>query len=186
MTETRLFDKSDSGFLALSDFERAVGALPLVSVDWVLLNPAGQMLLGYRRNAPARHWWFTPGGRVRKNEPFGRCLQRVVVSELGLQANYVQGARLMGVWDHFYEDSAVSAEVSTHYVNLPHVLLLPHALDPNALPSDQHSAWRWQDVQAAAVADDVHPNVRVYAQWVVDEEMLPSSNSIIKPTPPPP
>jgi colanic acid biosynthesis protein WcaH len=169
-------DKIDACFLLLPDFERAVGALPLVSVDWVLLNPDGQMLLGCRRNASARHWWFSPGGRVRKNEPLGCCLQRVAVSELGLQANVLQGARLMGVWDHFYEDSAFSAEVSTHYVNLPHVLRLPHTLDINALPSDQHSAWRWQDVHATAVADDVHSYVRVYAQWVVDEGMFPSSN----------
>ena len=172
----RLLDKNDAGFLPLPEFERAVGALPLVSVDWVMLNPSGQMLLGHRRNAPARHWWFTPGGRVRKNEPLDSCLQRVAVSELGLHASDVQGARLMGVWDHFYENSAFSAEVSTHYVNLPHVLRLPHALDINALPSDQHTAWRWQDVQAAAVADDVHLYVRVYAQWVVDEGMLSSSN----------
>jgi colanic acid biosynthesis protein WcaH len=172
----RLLDKIDAGFLPLPEFERAVGALPLVSVDWVLLNPAGQMLLGQRRNAPARHWWFTPGGRVRKNEPLESCLQRVAVSELGLQASDVQGARLMGVWDHFYEDSAFSAEVSTHYVNLPHVLRFPHALDIKALPSDQHSAWRWQDVQAAAVADDVHPYVRVYSQWVVRESLLSSPN----------
>lgn len=54
----RLLDKIDAGFLPWPEFERAVGALPLVSVDWVLLNPAGQMLLGHRRNAPARHWWF--------------------------------------------------------------------------------------------------------------------------------
>jgi colanic acid biosynthesis protein WcaH len=168
----RLLDKIDAGFLLLPEFERAVGAFPLVSVDWVLLNPSGQILLGHRRNAPARHWWFIPGGRVRKNEPLASCLQRVAVSELGLQASEVRGARLMGVWDHFYEDSAFSAEVSTHYVNLPHVLRLAHELDINALPSDQHSAWRWQDVQAAAVADDVHPYVRVYALWVVDEGIL--------------
>lgn len=161
-------DKLDSGFLSLPDFESAVGALPLVSVDWVLLNPAGQMLFGQRRNAPARHWWFTPGGRVRKNEPLGSCLHRVAVSKLGLQACDVHGARLMGVWDHFYEDSAFNAKVSTHYVNLPHVLQLPNTLDLNALPSDQHCAWRWQNLQTAAVADDVHPYVRVYAQWVVD------------------
>ena len=135
-------DKIDTDFLSLPAFERAVGALPLVSVDSVLLNSAGQMLLGYRRNAPARHWWFTPGGLVRKNEPLASCLQRVAVSELGLQASDVQGARLIGVWDHFYEDSAFNAKVSTHYVNLPHVLRLPHALDINALPSDQHSGWR--------------------------------------------
>ncbi|MFY7906660.1 MAG: NUDIX domain-containing protein [Burkholderiaceae bacterium] len=114
-----MLDKIDAGFLSLPEFERAVGALPLVSVDWVLLNPAGQMLLGHRRNAPARHWWFTPGGRVRKNEPLERCLQRVAVSELGLQAS---------------------------------------------------------DVQGSAVADDVHPYVRVYEQWVVRESLLSSPN----------
>ena len=154
--------------MLLPEFQRAIGAFPLVSVDWVFHNPAGYMLLGNRRNAPARHWWFTSGGRVRKNELLVSCLQRVAVSELGLQASVVQGARLMGVWDHFYEDSAFSAEVSTHYVILPHVLRLPHALDINELPSDQHSAWRRQDVQAAATAVDVHPYARVYAQWVLD------------------
>jgi colanic acid biosynthesis protein WcaH len=114
------------------------------------------------------------------------CLQRVALSELCSEASDVQGARLMGVWDHFYEDSAFSAEVSTHYVNSPHVLRLPHAMDLNALPSDQHSAWRWQDVRAVTVADDVHPYVRVYAQWVMDEGMLTESNSMITLTPPQP
>lgn len=169
-------DKTDSGFLLSADFERAVDALPLVSVDWVLLNPAGQILLGQRRNAPARHWWFTPGGRVRKNEPLSRCLQRVAWAELGLQANDVHGAKLMGAWDHFYQDSAFSTEVSTHYVNLPHVLRLPYSLDLNPLPPDQHSAWRWQDVQTAAVAHDVHPYVRIYAQWVVEQGQFAAPN----------
>ena len=63
----------------------------------------------------------------------------------------------------FYENSAFSDDVSTHYVNLPHVLRLPQALDQRVAfrPTKR---WRWQDVQAAAAADDVHPNVRVYAQ----------------------
>jgi len=155
------------GWLPDSEFASAVNALPLVSVDLVVVNPAGQMLLGLRRNAPARHWWFTPGGRVRKNEPFADCLRRVAMSELTLQEQDVQGARLMGVWDHFYEDSAYSSEVSTHYVNLPHVLQLKHPMELDALPADQHSVWRWQDAKDAAVAEDVHPFVRVYAQWLV-------------------
>lgn len=162
-------DKINPGFLHSADFERAVDALPLVSVDWVFLNPTGQMLLGQRRNAPARLWWFTPGGRVRKNESLSQCLKRVALAELGLQASYVQGAELMGAWDHFYEDSAFSIKVSTHYVNLPHVLKLPDMLELNKLPLDQHSAWRWQDVEAATTAHDVHPYVRLYAQWVLAE-----------------
>lgn len=159
---------NSSGWLPDKEFAEAVNALPLVSVDLVLVNTAGQMLLGLRRNAPARHWWFTPGGRVRKNEPFATCLRRVAMSELKLQERDVQGAQLMGVWDHFYEDSAYSLEVSTHYVNLPHVLQLKQPLELDALPEDQHSGWRWQDTKDAAVADDVHPYVRVYAQWLFD------------------
>ena len=157
-----------SGWTPDKEFAKAVNAFPLVSVDLVLVNTAGQMLLGLRRNAPARHWWFTPGGRVRKNEPFAACLRRVAMSELKLQEWDVQGALLMGVWDHFYEDSAYSPEISTHYVNLPHVLQLKQPLELDALPADQHSGWRWQDTKDAAVADDVHPYVRVYAQWLFD------------------
>jgi colanic acid biosynthesis protein WcaH len=170
--EMSLFDKTDAGFLLSSEFENAVNALPLVSIDWVLLSPIGQILLGQRRNAPARHWWFTPGGRVRKNEPLSCCLQRVAFVELGLQASDINGAKLMGVWDHFYEDSAFNTEVSTHYVNLPHVLSLQHILKVNALPLDQHIAWRWQDVQDAAVAHDVHPYVQFYAQWVIEKGLF--------------
>ena len=55
-------------------------------------------------------------------------------------------------------------------------LTQPDTLDINALPSDQHIAWRWQDVQAAAVADDVHPYVQLYAQWVVRDGLLPATN----------
>jgi colanic acid biosynthesis protein WcaH len=159
----------NAGWLQDSDFISAVGALPLVSVDLVVVNAMGQLLLGQRRNAPARDWWFTPGGRVRKNEAFASCMQRVAISELGLKACDLRGARLMGVWDHFYEDSAFSSEVSTHYVNLPHLLCLEHAMDLDALPLDQHSGWRWQDPQDAALAEDVHPYVRIYAQWVTDD-----------------
>lgn len=58
--------------------------------------------------------------------------------------------------------------MSTHYVNLPHVLKLSGSLDLKALPSEQHSDWRWKDAHEAAVAEDVHPYARVYAQWVLD------------------
>ena len=158
-----------AGWLEEADFSQAVQALPLVSVDLVVVNSLGEMLLGLRRNAPARNWWFTPGARVRKNEAFARALQRVISSELG-SINTLMRAQpeLMGVWDHFYDDSAFSSQVGTHYVNLPHVLRLNHLLDVHALPNDQHSHWRWQAPSMAASVQDVHPYVREYAQWLLD------------------
>ena len=156
------------GWLSEADFTRAVEALPLVSVDWIVLNPAGQMLLGLRRRTPSRDWWCTPGGRVRKNEALPDALARVGRDELGLPEDLVAGARLLGAWDHFYPDSGYSDVVSTHYVNLPHLVRLDHSPDPDTLPTDQHRQWRWQDAAEAAVADDVHPYARVSAQIVAD------------------
>ena len=164
---------SKSGWLDKSEFCQSVQALPLVSIDLVVTNNSGEMLLGLRRNAPAKQWWFTPGARVRKNETFSQTLLRVMRSELGLLNTLMRiEPQLMGVWDHIYDDSAFSSQVGTHYVNLPHWLNLESSLNQDALPLDQHSHWRWQSPSMAASAQDVHPYVRVYAQGLLDQAMI--------------
>ncbi|MDO9313071.1 MAG: VanZ family protein, partial [Burkholderiaceae bacterium] len=116
-------ENAQRGLLPLAQFQQAVAALPLVSVDWVLTNPAGELLVGQRLNAPARGTWFTPGGRVRKGEALAVAQQRVALEELGLplanSAAWLARARLMGAWDHFFSDAAFSASMPTQYVNLP-------------------------------------------------------------------
>lgn len=56
------------------EFHSALKALPLL--DWVIVNRLGEVLTGYRENAPVRHTWFTPGGRIRKGEPVMAALAR--------------------------------------------------------------------------------------------------------------
>ncbi len=92
-------DKTDAGFLLPADFERAVDVLPLVSVDWVLLNPAGQMLLGQLRNAPAQHWWFTPGGRVgnRPLEPLALEVEFLSMEEVLNEKSKFTDSQIMDV-----------------------------------------------------------------------------------------
>lgn len=158
--------------LSETEFTQAVAVLPLVSADLIVVNPARELLLGLRRNHPAQGYWFSPGGRVRKNEPFTKCLQRVAQQELGLNTQMVQSAKLMGVWDHLYNNSAFSADVKAHYVNLPHLLKLEHLLALDTLPTDQHASWRWQAAEKAAVDKFVHPYAQVYAQWVVRNCMV--------------
>jgi colanic acid biosynthesis protein WcaH len=158
-----------NSWLSNADFTQPVSALPLVSVDLVVTNPAGEMLLGLRSNAPANNWWFTPGARVRKNEALVGALRRVLKTELNLPGLLASKAKLMGAWDHFYANSAFSANVSTHYVNLPHCLLLESSIDLSSLPLEQHTRWRWQPPAHAAVANDVHPYAQTYARWVVEQ-----------------
>ena len=152
-------------------FVTACSALPLVSIDWGITNPSRELLLGLRNNAPARSWWFTPGGRIRKNEALAAAKQRIALDELRLPEALLYSAQLMGEWDHFYNDSAFDPDVSTHYVNLPHWLAIP---DDNAaslaLPAgvaEQHARWQWMPVDQAAKDDTVHPYVRVYAEWLL-------------------
>ena len=163
----------NAALLPAPAFAAAVAALPLVSLDWVLTNPDGQLLLGQRLNAPARGWWFTPGGRIRKNEALAHALQRVACDELGLAPQlagmWASRAQLMGAWDHFYLDSAFSPDASTHYVNLPHWLALTWAeVAQLALPvGEQHSAWQWCPLADVACNPLVHEYVRPYAAWAL-------------------
>lgn len=50
-----------------------------------MLNEKNQILLGQRKNAPAKDDWFVPGGRVLKNEPLEQDFKRVSKNELGLE-----------------------------------------------------------------------------------------------------
>lgn len=157
-------------FLPNNVFSQSVAALPLVSIDLCIMNNAGELLLGKRNNAPAKGWWFTPGARIRKNEPLAHALARVLREELTMPDTYAARATLMGAWDHFYPDSAFDPNISTHYVNLPHALLLDDAeIRALRLPAGaqaQHDEWRWLAFGNATRDEGVHPYVRIYAHWL--------------------
>ncbi len=165
-----------TALLPAAQFAQACQALPLVSIDLVLTDEAGRLLLGLRRNAPARDWWFTPGGRIRKNEALAEARRRIAAEELGLPDTALRRATLMGAWDHFYPDSAFDAAISTHYVNL--ALWLQLTTDEVAtltLPAgdgEQHASWQWLPLAQAELDEGVHPHVRVYAGWVLGEQRL--------------
>lgn len=129
------------------------------------------MLFGLRNNAPARNFWFTAGGRIRKNEALGVAKVRIASEELGLPASVWERAILMGAWDHFYPDSAFDANISTHYVNLPHWVSISNeeksGLHLPAGPTEQHARWQWIALADAERNEAIHPFARSNAQWVV-------------------
>jgi colanic acid biosynthesis protein WcaH len=147
-------------------FKTVVENTPLVSIDLCLVCD-GQLLLGKRTNEPLKGEWFTPGGRIHKNETWQHALLRIVEGELGLCGIVVEDFSLMGVWDHFYNNSIFDQDISTHYVNLPHYVVVESR--PLIAVDDQHGDVQWFDL--AAVNDDkkFNPYMGNYASWLLNK-----------------
>ena len=86
-------------FLSESTFQTIIGATPLVSIDLIVKNTQGEVLLGYRTNRPAQGYWFVPGGRVQKNERLDKAFLRLTKAELGVSIPR-SAATFMGVFEH--------------------------------------------------------------------------------------
>lgn len=150
-------------FLDEGSFQDVVASTPLVSIDLVVQNSEGEILLGQRLNRPAQGFWFVPGGRILKNEKLDAAFRRLTLQELG-QIFERRHARLLGVYEHFYADS-VFAEAGlgpdTHYVTLGYQLILPEqqVLEP---PRNQHEHYSWWPMRDMQGSGEVHNNSRAY------------------------
>ena len=145
--------------LSRAAFLDVVRDAPLVSIDLIVRDAAARVLLGLRRNEPARDFWFVPGGRVLKNEPLEAAFGRLTASELG-RAKQRSDARFLGVYEHIYDSNAGECPgFGTHYVVLGYELRLETGLE---LPPEQHSDYRWCGVAALLSDDRVHANTKAY------------------------
>jgi colanic acid biosynthesis protein WcaH len=152
--------------LELSKFKAVVENTPLVSIDLCLIFE-GQILLGLRKNEPLKGGWFTPGGRIYKNETWENALLRISKVELGLRDVAVEDFSLMGVWDHFYNNSNFGQDISTHYVNLPHYTYFKSK--PKIILDDQHSNFKWFDLVLVSNDEKFYPYMRNYAVWLLNK-----------------
>ena len=166
MTEGNVNNQS-SQWLSEDLFRTACAALPLVSIDLLVTRPSTQgreVLLGLRNNRPAQGWWFTPGGRIRKNEPLATAMSRLALEEIGLHPDWLHRTILLGAWDHFYPDSAFDPDISTHYINLPYALHLTQVEAQTVQPATgkdfQHESWMWLPISDALTDVRVHAYVK--------------------------
>ncbi len=145
--------------LPLNEFLEVVIRAPLVSIDLIVRDDDGRVLLGLRRNAPARGYWFVPGGCIRKNETLDLAFGRITLDELGVTAQRGD-ARLLGVFDHLYDENAGDLPgFGTHYLVLAHALPEGIAVTP---PLEQHSEYRWLSVEALLADPHVHEYSKAY------------------------
>lgn len=143
-------------------FKSIIQHTPLISIDLIVRNEQGHVLLGKRVNAPAKGYWFVPGGRVRKNETLDDAFVRLVREELGIESGVTRAdAKFLGVYEHFYDDNVFDDEVSTHYVVLGYEIIIQSNIK-KILKFDQHQDYKWSFPQLITECEDVNYFTRKY------------------------
>ncbi len=146
--------------LPVKEYTEVVRNTPLISIDLIIEDAEGKILLGYRLNKPAQNSWFVPGGVIRKNEHFVDAFQRTCEAELGFPLEFSE-ASYVGLYEHIYEDNfANDPSFNTHYiVNAFHVKINQTAIE---LPKAQHSDYWWATKEELLTHKDVHTNTKNY------------------------
>lgn len=150
------------------EFINIIRVTPLVAIDLIVQNSVGQVLLGKRRNRPAQHTWFVPGGRIQKNERLQDAYRRIGKAELGIA---LPDGRLQGVFNHLYSDNYFGVpDIGTHYVTLGYRCVLHEGMTP--VHDDQHVDMRWWDVNALLESAEVHANTKAYFSSASEDGMV--------------
>jgi colanic acid biosynthesis protein WcaH len=150
--------------LSDAEFRAAVRTMPLVSIDLVLVNEAGMILLGLRRNEPAKGMYFVPGGRILKNETTVQASLRISVAEVGVKYDVTLGKKL-GVFDQIYNTNFFDEPAfGTHYIAMAFLLHVRGAVFGNMGASQfaQHSEYEWMAPRQAIADSRVHKYTKEY------------------------
>jgi len=123
-----------------SIFREIVNFTPLVAIDVIIIKN-DKILLGKRKNRPARDYLFVPGGRILKSELMEDAFSRICSKELGVKLK-LNHQKLLGVFEHHYEDS-IFENVSTHYVVAGYLI---ENFEGEIKSDNQHESLEWYDI----------------------------------------
>ncbi len=139
-------------------FKCIVKHTPLVAIDLIVRNKEGKILLGLRKNRPARGYYFVPGGRIFKNETLDEAFRNISRNELGIELDR-KDAKFLGVFEHIYNDNFFGNEFGTHYIVLAHLIDIDFELE---LPEEQHSDYIWLTPEEILENEKVHQYTKNY------------------------
>lgn len=149
-----------SGFTPKEDYLHVIEHSQVISLDMIITNPDGKILLGKRNNEPAKNTWFVPGGRVYKNETFKDACRRISHGEFNRALSY---DKEIGVYHHSYNNNFDNEDCGTHYIVFAVAINLdaPMTLCKEAL-DDQHEEMRWWSIEELLADPNVHAFTKSY------------------------
>ncbi len=106
--------------IAVEEYRKILEVLPILCVDIIAQNSAGEYLLIKRANEPKKDVWWVIGGRVLKGETLNEAVKRKVKEETALDVTdlkpigyfeLVQGANPFGLPFEYHTVSVVFSAV---------------------------------------------------------------------------
>ena len=101
------------------------------------------MLLFKRSNNPLKGVYYTPGGRINKNEPINNAVVRKMKEELDLDLN-LNNLKYLGIIEEFFEKSSFE-NIKVHCINVVYSYILEDDIEINL--DQQHENYNWFDVK---------------------------------------
>jgi len=131
----------------------------LTSIDIYFIKD-NKVLVGKRNNNPAKGYLFTPGCRTFKGEIQTEGLKRVAKKELGIDINPLD-CKLIGVYDHIYENNFIDDLTKTHYVDVAYLYNISDKELSSINLDDQHDSFSLIDIDEALENKLVHNYVKL-------------------------
>jgi colanic acid biosynthesis protein WcaH len=140
-------------------FKTIVENTPLISIDFIIRNQEGRVLLGLRNNPPARDYWFVPGGRILKNEHIDSAIERITEEELGIKVD-IKSCSFAGIFEQMYTENIYGTKNGTHYIVLGFNIYL--GATSEYLPDQQHRRFQWFSEEDLLKSENVHKYTKEY------------------------
>ena len=68
-------------FLSHGEVDTVIRLAPLIAIDLIIRTARDEVLLGLRKNEPAKGCYFVPGGVILKNEQLAEAFARLIKNE---------------------------------------------------------------------------------------------------------
>jgi len=146
--------------LPLNEFKQLIKLGSLFSIDLIVMNEIDEVLLGLRKNYPAKGYWFVPGSRTFRNETLDEAIKRISKIEIGIDINKDE-LKPIGLYDHIYQDNFFNETgFGTHYIVL--ACRVSKRINEFNLPVDHHEKYKFFNIQKLLNSNDVHKFTKNY------------------------
>jgi colanic acid biosynthesis protein WcaH len=102
-------------FIPAEEYSHIIQLLPIICVDIVIQNRAGEYLLVKRANEPLKNHWWVVGGRVLKGETLKEAAARKVKEETGLPVGKIIP---IGYYEEVFNTNPFGVSTQFHTVSV--------------------------------------------------------------------